>query len=44
MPRLAISTYYLDPGTRVPVDFCEIPSHLMEHFVWDRTMLTKFAR
>lgn len=31
-------------GTRVPVDFCEIPSHLLEHFVWDRSFLIRFAR
>lgn len=32
------------PGTRVPVDFCEIPSHLLEHFAWDRSFLLRFAR
>ncbi|CAN0481693.1 unnamed protein product [Discosporangium mesarthrocarpum] len=41
---LTLTLTLMPQGTRVPVDFCEVPSHLIEYFTWDRGMLNRFAR
>ncbi|KAK7322431.1 hypothetical protein VNO77_25810 [Canavalia gladiata] len=41
---LSRTDYQHFSGTRVALDFAEIPSHLFEYYVWDYRFLKKFAR
>jgi len=41
---LSRTSYFHLSGTRAPLDFVEMPSTLMEFFVWDHRVVRKFAR